>query len=301
MVVVPRPFGTLAFFLAWVTPWRPSFCVRAGPSNLAFHLHRRDAIGRHIAKYGTHEPLVSHWIADYLANALPGIVVDVGANIGWHALHAAGHRNVEKVVAFEPDPLNVTLLERSIARNAMENVIVDDRAVGARSGTVRFHRYKGSNSGRHSVTANYGFGSVDVGMTDLDSALDGLGLGDRRVCLIKIDVEGYEPAVIAGASRTIARTDAIILEYCPQLSREGGLSTETMRAQLYDAGFSPFGLRKNGKVFCVVPEDFSDFENEGSVDLIWFNTEIARKIGGADRDGMTLYQIAVQNKDVKAI
>ena len=65
-------------------------------------------------------------------------------------------------------------------------------------------------------------------MVDLDSALDALGLGERRVLVLKIDVEGYEPAVIEGAARTLARADAVVLEYSPDLGEGGGLSAGAM-------------------------------------------------------------------------
>ena len=52
------------------------------------------------------------------------------------------------------------------------------------------------------MAADYGFGSRAVALTDLDGAIAGLGLEGRAVAVIKIDVEGFEPAVIAGASRT---------------------------------------------------------------------------------------------------
>ena len=79
---LPRPLGTLAFVAAWFVPWRPAFRIHAAESGLAFFVHHRDTIGRHIAKYGTHEPLVTRWMADYLSAAGRGIVVDVGANLG---------------------------------------------------------------------------------------------------------------------------------------------------------------------------------------------------------------------------
>ena len=135
---LPRPLGTLAFLAAWLTPWRPAYRVRAGRSNLAFFLHHRDAIGRHIAKYGTHEPLVTRWLAAYLGAAPPGIVVDVGANIGWHALHAAQHRNVEAVIAFEPDPLNRERLESAV--KTQTNVTVQPFALGDCDAVMQLER-----------------------------------------------------------------------------------------------------------------------------------------------------------------
>ena len=59
-------------------------------------------------------------------------------------------------------------------------------------------------------------------VVDLDSALAQLGLAEQPVNILKIDVEGYEPAVIAGATKTLERTAAVILEYSPDLSRAGG-------------------------------------------------------------------------------
>ena len=242
MMRIPRPLGTLTFLSAWLVPWSPAFRIRAEGSKLTFFAHRRDLAGRHIAKYGTYEPLLTRWIADYLANSSPGIVIDVGANLGWHAIHAAQHAAVETVLAFEPDAFNAWLLDRNVTHNSIDNVVISTTAIGARRGMVRLHRYKGSNRGRHSVLADYGYGSRLVPLIDLDTALDNLGMADRPVLIVKIDVEGYEPEVVAGAGRTLARADAVIIEYSPGLSQAGDLSVEAMVDQLYAAGLAPFRL-----------------------------------------------------------
>ena len=114
----------------------------------------------------------------------------------------------ETVVAFEPDPFNAWLLDRNLTANGIENAIVSNAAVGARSGNIRLHRYKSSNYGRHSLLTDYGYGSCMVPIVDLDSALHQLGLADRPVSVLKMDVEGYEPALIAGAMKTLERTGA---------------------------------------------------------------------------------------------
>ena len=172
MLRIARPVGTLIFLLAWLVPWRPAFRTRAKQSKLPFFVSRRDIIGRHIAKYGTHEPLLTQWISDHLAGSPRGIFVDVGANLGWYAVHAAKHKAVETVVAFEPDLFNAWLLGRNLSLNCIDNVVVSTCAVGARRGLVRLHRYKDSNRGRHSVLADYGRGSQIVPVTDLDTELE---------------------------------------------------------------------------------------------------------------------------------
>jgi FkbM family methyltransferase len=300
-VAWPRPLGTLCFLLAWLTPWRPAFRVRAAPSRLAFYVTHRDTIGRHIAKYGTHEPLLTRWISEFLDAAPPGIVVDVGANLGWHALHTARHPNVETVLAFEPDPFNAWLIERNLAANGIDNVIMDARAVGAALGRAKMYRYKNTNFGRHSLATDHGFGSRDVLMTGLDSALTAAGFGQHAVSLVKIDVEGYEPAVIAGAKETLKRTGALILEYSPDLSGAGGLSVAGLLDDLHAAGFSPHVLLSTGGTTPVGYEELQRFS--GTVDLIFVRSErlpeLSRGLNERPRGALSLEEIAGRNKQVK--
>ena len=269
MLRIVRPVGTLIFLLAWLVPWRPAFRTRAKQSKLSFFVNRRDIIGRHIAKYGTHEPLLTQWISDHLASSPPGIFVDVGANLGWYAVHAAKHKAVETVVAFEPDLFNAWLLGRNLALNCIDNVVVSACAVGARRGVIRLHRYKDSNRGRHSVLADYGRGSQIVPITDLDTELESLGLADRPILIVKIDVEGYEPEVVTGAKRTLARADVVIVEHSPGLSQAGGLSHESMLDQLYAAGLTPYSL---GADEWTEESPVGSRPFEGQMDVIWIRS-----------------------------
>ena len=304
MKPLPRPLGTLRFLLAWLVPWKAAFGIRAGRSNLVFFVHYRDAIGRHIAKYGTHEPLLTQWLDDYLNAAPAGIVVDIGANIGWHTLHAAQHRNVEAVVAFEPDPFNACLLDRALLENKIDNVIINVCAVGAGSGVARLFRYKSSNCGRHTMVTDHGYGSRSVPVVDLDGALASLGFQNRPISVIKIDVEGYEPAVIAGAAKSITLAEAVIVEHSPEMSRAGGLSCEELPTRLNGAGLTPFALLDEGGTVRLTPTDVRSLT--GSLDIIWFREDratlgaiTAMKIH--ERGKLTLQKIAERNKRIYSI
>jgi FkbM family methyltransferase len=231
-------------------------------------VHRKDVIGRHVAKYGEYEPDLTQWIdARLQKNAAPGLFVDVGANVGWHSLHAARHESVEAVVAFEPDLFNAYLLDRNVGENGFENVVVSTCAVGARSRTARLYRYKGSNLGRHSLLTDYGRGSRIVPQVELDSALRDLGFEDRPIHILKIDVEGGEPDVVAGAKRTLARTAVVIHEFSPTLSRAGGFAPDEMLTSLDAAGFVPFGLGPGTALKRLELEALRKFH--GQRDLIW--------------------------------
>jgi len=257
----------IKFLGAWLVPWRSAFLTRAEPSKLHFFVSCRDAIGRHVAKYGGFEPELTVWIGARLQHAPKGIVIDVGANLGWHSVHAAKYDAVENIVAFEPDAFNAWLLERNLAINRVDKVIVQACAVGSTRGLARLYRYKASNNGRHSLLKDYGLGSRVVPMVDVDSAIDALGLSDSRVLLFKIDVEGYEPSVVAGATRALGRTDVLITEYSPALSRSGNLSIDEMIDGLVAGGFIPHLLTADGGIARI---DRGDLRRvDGQVDVIW--------------------------------
>lgn len=277
-----RLWPTIAYLAAWLIPWQSYVKVRAAKSGLTFFTHRRSMTARHIAKYGAIEPDITDWLSNHLSSCQPGVFVDVGANVGWHALHAAHLPGVEAVVAFEPDPINAWLFDRNRSQVAAKIVLVV-AALGDRRGTAQLHRYKPSNPGRHSIAVDHGSGSILVPLLDLDGALDDLGFGDQPIAALKIDVEGFEPAVIAGARRALARTRVVVLELSPSLHRQAGFSTEAMLQTLRTAGFSPFTVGSGGHLY---PDDVSWIDQDRVVDLIWLKRD-ANASGGADAAGAT--------------
>lgn len=124
----------------------------------------------------------------------PGFrVADVGANIGYILLlfeSAVGPGG--SVACFEPEPENVAELRRNVEANGFSNVEIFPVAVGAAPGTVSLR------SGLNGAVAEDGSGDLTVSMVRLDDALPG------PVDFVKIDVEGYEGHVLAGAQRLLA-------------------------------------------------------------------------------------------------
>jgi len=55
-----------------------------------------------------------------LQQAPKGIVIDVGANLGWPSVHASKYDAVENMSLFEPDAFNAWLLERNLAINRVD-------------------------------------------------------------------------------------------------------------------------------------------------------------------------------------
>jgi FkbM family methyltransferase len=136
----------------------------------------------------------------------PGdLFIDVGAHWGFFTLQAATHpaANVA-VIAFEPDPTNAGILLKNIDNNRLrENVSVVCAACGDNFDLAPLVT---NSSMMHSI---HGVGLKRPGFTrgpahwvsviSLDSALARFpGASGRRV-ILKIDAEGFEPRVIAGA------------------------------------------------------------------------------------------------------
>lgn len=173
----------------------------------------------------------------------PGMVfVDVGANDGYYTLFAAQRVGPSgRVVAVEPSTRERANLERNIARNGLGNVIVIPVALGAACGTAELHLAQSAHSGHNTFGrfANDGVQAesveqVKVRMLDAlagDVALD-------RIDVIKIDVEGAEASVIAGAREVLARTQPVImLEISDKALRGQGSDAQQLIATLRELGY----------------------------------------------------------------
>ncbi len=131
-------------------------------------------------------------------------VVDVGANIGLSTILLA--RSAQRVIAFEPSPANVDYLRRNLASNGIANVEVVAAAVSDRPGTLRFHVAQ-FGAGSHVVASGHVRGdaaTIEVPAVTLDDALT------VPVSFIKIDAEGHEPDVLAGARAVLARDRPLV-------------------------------------------------------------------------------------------
>lgn len=133
----------------------------------------------------------------FAAHLHPGLTVyDVGANVGFYSLIAS--RVGGAVVAFEPVPRNLNFLRRHLELNGAANARVVAAAVGAANGTVHFDFGAHPSCGRVACSGN-----LEVAMVSLDQLLAEGSVPEPD--LIKIDVEGAEADVLAGAERLLRR------------------------------------------------------------------------------------------------
>lgn len=172
-----------------------------------------DAVSAGIKTFHVWHPAISLFLTYFLR---PGdCFVDVGAHVGYFSALAGtlvGPKG--RVIAFEPDRRNFTWLERNL--NACEAAVTAKCvAIAEDSGQVRFLRHP-REPGHHRLIVAAAPGAIAVPAMSLSEALAEAG----TVRCIKIDVQGAERAVLAGAKNLLrtqpaGRQPFIIVEIAP--------------------------------------------------------------------------------------
>ena len=159
-----------------------------------------------VARYLKHQDFPYRAISQTREAAIGGAMIDIGANIGRMSIPRVVLGDATVAYCIEPDPLNYACLVRNIRDNGLGGLALPDRlAIGARDGTVRLERAK--SPGGHRVLGEgmtTGRETVDVPMSTFDAWVDRMGIDLDDVRFVKLDVQGGEVDVLAGASRVLA-------------------------------------------------------------------------------------------------
>lgn len=155
-------------------------------------------------------------------------VLDVGANYGHFALHAAKAVGPSgKVFAFEPNPRAFARLSVHADLNRISWIIARRAALGRTNATATL-RVPFINSGEATLGRSV-YASTDVEEVETPVLLGEEALKGVTPTFVKIDVEGFEVEVLTGLERIIAESRPTIV-------------TEIVRRHLVNAGTSPEAL-----------------------------------------------------------
>ena len=145
------------------------------------------------------------------------VVADIGAHIGVVTVLLAGLAPLGRVHAFEPVAENHAHLTANVAANGLDNVTVHRAAVFDTDGEISLEYDATYPGGSH-----VGQAGATVPSVRLDTWAAAAGLD--RLDLVKLDVEGVEPAVLDGATETLRRFRPILVVECNPvaLPRFGG-------------------------------------------------------------------------------
>lgn len=209
-----------------------------------FKCDLRDAISREVCFTGRYEPQETSIVQSILR---PGMTfVDVGANWGYFTLlaaHLVG--NDGRVVSLEPDPRLFPILQESIIRNHLEQVVALQIAAASEDGTLKLAGYDegGNNFGiSRIVSEGEQESTFDVSARPLDELFDELELS--TIDLLKMDIEGFEGYALSGLENSLShlRIKRLLIELHPAEIAAHGQSVKEIIRQLREFGYHPWQL-----------------------------------------------------------
>jgi len=213
----------------------PQSTVLHAGCELVFHTPNRDTAWR-VETLFTKEPDTIAWIGGFGAD---DVLFDVGANVGMYSILAAKTRGAQ-VLAFEPESQNYAILNQNIHANDLHRLVVAYCvAIADRCGYDKLYLSRlQAGASCHSFGASldpdnrpreapFAQGCVS---TTIDELVARAGL--PAPTHIKIDVDGLEHAVIAGAQRTIRdpRLRSVLVEINTRLDEHWDVIDELLAA-----------------------------------------------------------------------
>jgi FkbM family methyltransferase len=176
----------------------------------------REQISQALFMSGVYEPCTAWALQRILRRG--DTFIDVGANVGLFTMLASRWVGADgHVVSLEPSRREFARLRHHIDHNALTNVHAFQIAAGSRDGNALLHVADTRHSGLNTIEDRFMYTDVPEAYTEvvplvrIDDFV--LRYGIPRVDVMKIDVEGAEQQVVAGARDTISRDrPALILE-----------------------------------------------------------------------------------------
>ncbi|WP_337322875.1 FkbM family methyltransferase [Kribbella sp. CCNWLW197] len=224
-------------WLVKVSPEWASQSIFVRRQGLRLELDLRDNLQAVLYYAGRYEPAVRRFLLTELRQG--DVVLDVGANIGLHALTAAKRLQElggGRVIAFEPATDCLAKLQAAAARNNLQIDVVPT-ALGERQHHAALRadsRYDEADAGVRSL---YGDGAVvqEVPVIRLDDWAGEHAL--QRLDVVKLDIEGSEVSALSGAAHTLTRLQprALLVE------DKRAETSARLHAALDELGYQPTG------------------------------------------------------------
>lgn len=212
-----------------------------------FQMHRLGLPGTHATEQAVSTCRFDLWPLSLRQPIKPWVLVDVGANDGEFSSAAAQLVPLAGVHAFEPQPSCHTQLNHVLEK--IPNSKLHAVAVGDGPGEIDLLCTSNSKLSSvlrpdTSIAEGYEAGDftvqqrITVPMVRLDDTIP----AGTNIGLLKIDVQGFEIPVLAGAREILKSTQALLMEvnYVPHY--EGGATFDKLHETVRSYGFQTFGI-----------------------------------------------------------
>jgi FkbM family methyltransferase len=225
--------------------WRDMTFRTKTQAGFLLDVNTADVVQRYAYFFGSWEPVFTDYIKRMLR---PGdVVIDIGANIGYHSLLASRVVGPSgRVFAIEASPSICAKLRHNVALNAADNVTVINVAIFRERMELPLHIHNSSNSGATTIVSEV----AQRRDTEIEAIIQAMPLAEAmpivdilRARLIKIDVEGAEWPVVQGIIDLLPRLSAateLVIEIDSQALQDQGTSVDEFLSLFESAGFRPY-------------------------------------------------------------
>lgn len=203
---------------------------------------KNGSVDKEIYLHGVYEPEILRLLRAYVAE--DSVCLDVGSNIGQHALFMAHLAKEGKVYAFEPIKSLFEQINKSKERNNFENLMVENIGLSDKNEVVTIH-INNLNFGMSTIIPRKDFNASETIRTRIFSDF----WNDRlRIDVVKIDVEGYEYQVLRGMEKELRKYSPVILfEFSPIFYKKINIKNEAILEFLFDIGYELFDVEKGNQ------------------------------------------------------
>lgn len=218
--------------------------------NTIYHYGKTDYISKVILKHKNWEPILTGLFNYLLKNKADNILFDIGCNIGYYSIISS--KFCKKIYSFDANNNNLLLLQKSIKKNNINNIICYNSAVSSENDLIYILKTEDQNNrniggfkyikniGNNIVTSNNNIKSIK-----LDDFIKNNNI--ENIDLIKIDIEGGELECIRGLENTLNNNiiKKIIIEISPKFNQD---SKEILQILINnDYLIYDIGLKEGGK------------------------------------------------------
>ncbi len=212
--------------------------------NFQLNLVVGDSVDTHLLVHGIFEPIISRVIRERAAQAKT--FIDVGCNIGYYScLYGKYGPKDATILALDANPEMVQRCRENIALNQLQAEVLT-LGVADKPGKLQFNldRRRPSKASFGKPVETAGMTMIEVDVAPLSAILRQQHIG--AVDLMKVDIEGYEPALFKGLEEEDARRlGCLIFEYEPDHMSRCGFSPDEIWQYSYWECFDLFALAES--------------------------------------------------------
>ena len=179
------------------------------------------------------------------------VFVDVGANIGAWTLFASNKvGNDGKVFSFEPHPITYKYLVENVILNEAHNIITENCGIANKVGYLYFTN---SLDDTNHIALNNENDTIKIPVKKLDDFTE----NEKKIHLLKIDVEGFELFALQGAIETLRKTEILIFESWAETQRQYNYSFSELFSFIINFGFEIYKIEDGDSYTLIENSDYS--------------------------------------------